>query len=458
MDYSGTGHAGQENEALTRGTWRHRKSALPGTSSALRTPARRTATGSQPQPLGRRRKRRRHRAGDFVNGETGFGGIAVQPLRAGRPSRTARTTAWLGGKVGSGDRDPVRLDPARPSDRSRSPVAHRLAARSRSTETAETKLLQTGHETKIRVLSGPWTRFQLVSRTTSPPTLNPSGHAASAQLDFGPGATWLNLLDHRQRTRREISSSEPVQAPTPGPVSSPGPGTAERRAAPGRGPSASRFQALIRSRAGSAARRSPTSRTPARRPPAPGRCPGSGRRGTSRPGPARQVTDAADFRDSRPTSRSPSLSFRQVLIHASWLFRSPPRPAAAELPPRGRSPGPGDELSQAAGEGNRAGGIVLVAACGRAASAAPTRAVGSQAPARRGRPARAPGSGWRPPAPGGRGLGLKRAAGGGGIAAAQRQPRREPSPTRKMALTVPGESTRLTGMPASAGPARRSAQ
>jgi hypothetical protein len=214
-----------------------------------------------------------------------------------------------------------------------------------------------------------------------------------------------------------------------------------------RGPASSRFHALIRSRAGSAAPKFPTSMTPARCPLATSTLPGVRSPWLITSGAARGSSlNAAHILDRRWTSSSPSLSLKQVLIHASWSLRSPPRPwplnarprvptaltpamnsarsAAKGTEPEGSSSspvrpgsqdwtdhgsgyaGPGSPTATSSGTGNRVEAASSLAAAASDSSARRT-AAGSV------------------PCKGNR--------------AASR------SPMRKMALTVPGEATRLTG-------------
>jgi hypothetical protein len=102
-------------------------------------------------------------------------------------------------------------------------------------------------------------------------------------------------------------------------------------------------------------------------------------------------------------------------------------PPAAERPAtRADRPDPGDELRQVAGESNRTGGIVLVA---RAAGQPGLHRPGQRVAGTRFAECDLLGHGEPGSAcqfPGGRRLRLKQPAGGGGIGASQRQPRREP--------------------------------
>jgi len=102
-----------------------------------------------------------------------------------------------------------------------------------------------------------------------------------------------------------------------------------------RGPDSSRSHALIKSRAGSAAPKLPTSRTQARRPSATRTLPGVRSPWLITSGAARGSSlKAAHISASRRTSSSPALSLKQVLIHASWSFRSLPRPRPPNTRPR----------------------------------------------------------------------------------------------------------------------------
>jgi hypothetical protein len=101
--------------------------------------------------------------------------------------------------------------------------------------------------------------------------------------------------------------------------------------------------------------------------------------------------------------------------------------AAAERPPAGADrPDPGDELGQVGCEGNRAGRIVLIP---RAAGQPRLHRPGQRVAVARLAQCDLLGHGEPGGAcqlPGGRRLCLKQAAGGTGIAAPQRQPRRQP--------------------------------
>ncbi len=216
-----------------------------------------------------------------------------------------------------------------------------------------------------------------------------------------------------------------------------------------RGPASRRCQAAMRSRAGSAGPRPPTSRTPTRRPSRRSTLPGmrslwlitSGAvpRGRSRIPDHRRRMSA--------TSSSSSLSMRHRCTHSSWVASTPPRPLPEKRRPSvgidrtsrtnsARSaanpwdaPGspsavsPGSHVCTDHGSGYPAPGAPIASGFGVGKPVRPSSSRAASASASSARRASAGSAGWS------------------GNRAARS------SPTRKIACTVPDEATGDTGRP-----------
>ena len=166
---------------------------------------------------------------------------------------------------------------------------------------------------------------------------------------------------------------------------------------------------------------------PARRPPAIRTLPGVRSRWLITSGASRGSSlNAAHIRARRRTSRSPSLSLRQVCIQSSWSFRSPPRPRPVNVRPRVPiALTTAMNSARSLAKVTSLGGVVLVArSTGQPGLHRPReRVAGARLAQGDGRGHREPGRGSE--LPGGRRLGLQFLAGHGGVGPLQREPRGE---------------------------------